>query len=442
MVEINYKSDFDFILRLIDCRGNEVGVPEYDWHANFYTSSQTESFVASCLDGKYTNCFDDNGKIHIVCNSHNLLPGTLKVEFVAEIPNGIYPDDFERVVNPQPLDIKLVRKTHSCVDSIEVDVILPYIKGDPFTFDDFTPEQLEFLKGPKGDTGLSAYEQAVIGGYDGTEQEFSQYLAKADEMVSHVPTDNELEAIEPNIITDALRKTEQALTPVEKEQVLNNLDNPQLKLFIDQWNAACGKYGTYNSETGFFELNGLTDITYEEAIKILLISSPYFSKNPNNYYHTSTQVRTFIPNKTSGVAIDYSSAFHGERKLEVLQILSGYGEYSDVSNLSTAFASCEHLKEIKGYLIINSTKVANSFYNCFALEKVLLQKIAVSINLGYSPLLSLESLQYMVTNAVNTNPITITVHPEVYAKLTDETNTEWHKVLTDAADKNIQFATA
>ena len=37
--------------------------------------------------------------------------------------------------------------------------IVPAIKGDtgpkgePFTYDDFTPEQLEGLKGPKGDTG-------------------------------------------------------------------------------------------------------------------------------------------------------------------------------------------------------------------------------------------------------------------------------------------------
>ena len=37
--------------------------------------------------------------------------------------------------------------------------IIPAIKGDtgpkgePFTYDDFTPEQLEGLKGPKGDTG-------------------------------------------------------------------------------------------------------------------------------------------------------------------------------------------------------------------------------------------------------------------------------------------------
>ena len=28
-------------------------------------------------------------------------------------------------------------------------------KGAPFTYDDFTPEQLESLKGPKGDIGLT-----------------------------------------------------------------------------------------------------------------------------------------------------------------------------------------------------------------------------------------------------------------------------------------------
>ena len=36
---------------------------------------------------------------------------------------------------------------------------------------------------------------------------------------------------------------------------------------------------------------------------------------------------------------------------------------------------------------------------------------------------------------------TVTVHPTVYAKLTDTTNTQWHKVLTDALAKNITFAT-
>ena len=53
----------------------------------------------------------------------------------------------------------------------------------------------------------------------------------------------------------------------------------------------------------------------------------------------------------------------------------------------------------------------------------------------------MESLQYLVNNASNTAPITITVHPDVYAKLTDEANADWYAVNTAAQAKNIAFAT-
>ena len=47
----------------------------------------------------------------------------------------------------------------------------------------------------------------------------------------------------------------------------------------------------------------------------------------------------------------------------------------------------------------------------------------------------------MVEHAYNTSPVTITVHADVYAKLTDESNTDWHALMTSAAAKNITFAT-
>lgn len=47
-------------------------------------------------------------------------------------------------------------------------------KGDSFTYGDFTPEQLNSLK---GDDGKSAYQYAVDGGYIGTETEFAEKLA-------------------------------------------------------------------------------------------------------------------------------------------------------------------------------------------------------------------------------------------------------------------------
>ena len=41
----------------------------------------------------------------------------------------------------------------------------------------------------------------------------------------------------------------------------------------------------------------------------------------------------------------------------------------------------------------------------------------------------------------NSKAITITVHPDVYAKLTDESNADWHALMASAAAKNITFAT-
>lgn len=55
--------------------------------------------------------------------------------------------------------------------------------------------------------------------------------------------------------------------------------SPKEALFIDLWNNACGSYGRYNAETGYFELNGLTDIGYDEALKIFHNAqySPYMN---------------------------------------------------------------------------------------------------------------------------------------------------------------------
>lgn len=45
----------------------------------------------------------------MVCNSHRMSPGRLELEFTAELPDSIYPDDFRREVTPEALDIELVK---------------------------------------------------------------------------------------------------------------------------------------------------------------------------------------------------------------------------------------------------------------------------------------------------------------------------------------------
>ena len=158
MKRINYKSDFDFVLKLKSCKGEnkeveEVPFPDCDWEAVFYTSSKPNSYTASCKGGKYVNCFKDKEGIHFVFNNHRMGIGTLKWEPHFELPNDIYPDKIKDIFSMQQLDIELVRGQGDCPTSAEVEVLLPYIKGDPFTYEDFTPEQLESLRGPIGPKG-------------------------------------------------------------------------------------------------------------------------------------------------------------------------------------------------------------------------------------------------------------------------------------------------
>ena len=59
----------------------------------------------------------------------------------------------------------------------------PGPKGDPFRYEDFTPEQLAALKGPKGDKGedgLSAFNIAQLNGFEGTYVEWLKSLKGKD----------------------------------------------------------------------------------------------------------------------------------------------------------------------------------------------------------------------------------------------------------------------
>lgn len=66
-----------------------------------------------------------------------------------------------------------------------IDIVIPGAqgtkgdKGDPFRYEDFTPEQLAALKGPKGDKGddgLSAFKIAQLNGFQGTDVEWLKLL--------------------------------------------------------------------------------------------------------------------------------------------------------------------------------------------------------------------------------------------------------------------------
>ena len=78
LIQINKKSDYDFLLTLkyLDGEGNEVqGFPPYDWELVLFTTSPIEGFHVGYKSGKMINCYQDNDKIHIVLNNHKLDTG-------------------------------------------------------------------------------------------------------------------------------------------------------------------------------------------------------------------------------------------------------------------------------------------------------------------------------------------------------------------------------
>ena len=145
MRKINYKSDFDFILSLQTAGGVELGWRDYDWHARFWTGSRAVVFEVGCRNGVCRNCFEDNGRVHVVADNHGLSPGRLWMEFVAEVPDGMYGDGNERVVSPVPLCIELIREIAPLPEAFEVDALLPLVKGERGEKGD---------KGDKGDQGV------------------------------------------------------------------------------------------------------------------------------------------------------------------------------------------------------------------------------------------------------------------------------------------------
>ena len=116
-----------------------------------------------------------------------------------------------------------------------------------------------------------------------------------------------------------------------------------------------------------------------------------------------------------------------------------------LANAISAFRSCSKLKQIIGILLlrgVTDTNINYMFKDCTSLEEVLIKALSASLSLEDSPRISLASLTYLVQNAENKSPATVTVHPQVYAKIQDESNAEWHALITAGQEKQITFITA
>ncbi|MDY2736753.1 hypothetical protein [Intestinibacter sp.] len=187
----------------------------------------------------------------------------------------------------------------------------------------------------------------------------------------------------------------------------------------------------YNEATGFYELNGLTDITEEEMRKIYLL---YITNSPKAEHLVSwlsypNDFRTNIAPMVIYVS-NIQNSIDRNNVLEVL-VLSASSLYIQ-KLVATAHGSFPKLRRVVGYWVYVNNNPSNynfdygqPFQNCPLLEEIRMKGINKSHTFAVSPNLSKESVLYMITNA---NPpsgaavgsITITLHPTAYARLKDD----------------------
>ena len=236
-----------------------------------------------------------------------------------------------------------------------------------------------------------------------------------------------------------------------QDELTTSINNLTTVLNTQQGNRALyvAAGAVYNEKTGFYELNGLTDIT-EEQMKVIYVQTHHVTRQTSfaASLANTNSIRTNYPLKVVGGyrQINTHAMFSGCVSLEVAALGIDVNKIIYPSDTSYLFQNCKKLKKVIGIMRMDyassSEKYNNMFYQCFALVSVSLRGVKYDISFSNSPNISINSLQFLITSASNASPITVTVHSDVYAKIQDETNAEWHALIETAAAKQITFATA
>lgn len=192
----------------------------------------------------------------------------------------------------------------------------------------------------------------------------------------------------------------------------------------------------YNERTGWFEMNGLTDLSWEDMRAIAnngssdIVSAQV--KNTSAYYD-GVRTNLFTRGSSSQQAL-YNSSF-GD--MEVLHLNNSIA----LPQGGWMNQDCPRLKAIIGYFNLNyanNFNQGNAFGVQTVLESVKLKSLKQSFTLKIK-MLSWDSINYLITNAANTDAITITVHADVYGKMTGGTVDDWGSLGTLAEGKNVKL---
>lgn len=185
----------------------------------------------------------------------------------------------------------------------------------------------------------------------------------------------------------------------------------------------------YNEATGFYELNGLTDITEEQMRIIYEKTWGWWLHLPSLNGFGSALPRTNIPCPDYKI-ISYASNINlhsifsksGNDNLEVVNLRAlytptGFDEIK-IIDLNWAFQGDNKIREVQG--IINVKEARYDLNIGGNIETINIKGLKVSIRFYGSQRLSKESVLYMINNSEATSAITIGLKKAVYDVMKDD----------------------
>lgn len=186
----------------------------------------------------------------------------------------------------------------------------------------------------------------------------------------------------------------------------------------------------YNEATGFYELNGLTDITEEQMRVIYEKTWGWWIGLPNLNGFGDSSARTNIPcpdykiiSYASNISIhSIFSASGNDDNLEVVNLRAlytptGFDEIKIV-DFNWAFQACKKIREVQG--IINVEQARYDLNIGGNIETINIKGLKVNIRFYNNQRLSKESVLYMINNSAATSAITISLNKAVYDVMKDD----------------------
>lgn len=233
-------------------------------------------------------------------------------------------------------------------------------------------------------------------------------------------------------------------------------DDPATALFIREWIEAgqviqpdgrVASYSGFNRETGYFTLNGFDDITMSEAA--LIKQAGRIRYIGANLFYLGKGLRTNLPPSVRGGGLGFGNylqcAAICDGDMEVLNLAATAYDRFTLGSLSFGDAGAPRLRKIIGHLSVRQLSRITGAPNLVDAEFV---EPGASLDISTMPKLSAGTVRSL---GYYPNRSSVTVHPDVYAKLTGDTTNDavaalsaeelaqWAEVLEHCTSRLITF---